>query len=198
MLSGESAVKAHLGIRTSDPARTTAGGWLVWQTRRTESSGDDAPTYKLYVSPGCSELQPAFAATAAAVLRSASFSWKVGADVYGLLRPDKIVVYFERFADLQETAASLGERLKGCPPHGVPFTAELGAAGLLSWGVDPPAQDSRVPRLERESWRLRICNRLAAALVLAKSSKQRGISASRFALERLRLDGIDPDSWTPC
>jgi hypothetical protein len=133
-----------------------------------------------------------------AVSRSASFSWKVGADVYGLLRPDKIVVYFERFADLQETAASLSERLKGCPAHGVPFTAQLGAAGLLSWGVDPPAEeDLRLPWPQRESWRLRICNRLAAALVLAKRSQQPRISASLFALERLRLEGIDPRTWTP-
>lgn len=128
---------------------------------------------------------------------SIEFYWKVGRDVYGLLRPDKIVVYFREFADLQETGASILEKLERCPAHGVPFTAELAGEGLLSWGIDPPMEKHSVPWLERESWRLRICNRLATALLLAKASTRSGISAQRFAMDRLRLEGIDTETWTP-
>jgi hypothetical protein len=197
LLRDESAVEAYLGIRDGDPARMLADGWIVWRSDSVMCHRNGAATYKLYVSPACIELRAAFAATAQAVSRSASFCWKVGANVYGLLRPDKIVIYFQELDAVHETAAYLTEKLKGCPAHGVPFTAELGAGALLSWGVDPPEEEDLVPWLERESWRLRICNRLAAALVLAKTFDAKGISPSRFAVERLRLEGIDTDTWSP-
>jgi hypothetical protein len=197
LLRDESAVEAHLGIRGGYPARMSAHGWIVWQSPRFARYPNEAATYKLYVSPACIELRAAFAATAQAVSRSASFCWKAGGTVYGLLRPDKIVIYFQELDDVRETAAYLAEQLEGCPAQGVPFTAELGAGALLSWGVDPPAEEESVPWLERESWRLRVCNRLAAALALAKTSQATGVSPSRFAVERLRLEGIDTDTWSP-
>jgi hypothetical protein len=207
LLSDGSAAELHLGIRDAKIARTLAGAWtrlppqangawIAWQARRASSYGDAATTYKLYVSPACTQLRAAFAATVDAASRSSAFHWKIGKDVCGLLRPDKIVVYFREFSDLQATAAYLLEKLEGCPAQGVPFTAEIGSAGLLSWGIDPPTEDHAVPWLKRESWRARICNRLAAALVLAKTSAGSETSPSRFAMERMRLEGIDPDTWT--
>jgi hypothetical protein len=122
---------------------------------------------------------------------------KVGSDYHGLLRPDKIVIYFHEFADLQESAQRLVDKLTGCPEHGVPFTAEIAGAGLLSWGIDPATDQYSVPWLARESWRLRICNRLANALALAQASPAAGVSATNFALDRLRMEGIDTETWTP-
>jgi hypothetical protein len=210
LLPDQAAVERHLGIRNGATARLLergwrrlpagggAQGWMSWQPSQRTPHGDDSPTtYKLYVSPACSELRAGFEATAEATALSRAFHWKVGNDVYGLLRPDKIVVYFREFADLQDTAARILERLERCPAHGVPFTAELAGAGLLSWGIDPPTEQHSVPWLERESWRLRISNRLATALLLAKASAPTGISAWRFAMDRLRLEGIDTETWTP-
>ena len=207
LLSDESAVERQLGIgeaalvrllsgRWIQVGRGNGGGWMAWQARARIRAGDATPAYKLYVSPACAQLREAFAAVAAAVSRSASFQWKVGSDVYGLLRPDKIVVYFTDFADLQETAADLLAKLDGCPAQGVPFTAAIESGRLLSWGIDPPGDEHTVPWLKRESWRARICNRLAGALVVAKTSVRSGMSPSRFAMERMRLDGIDPNTWT--
>jgi hypothetical protein len=208
LLSNPAAVERHLGIRNGATARMLergwtrllsgggAQGWMAWRSQRTLY--DHSPTtYKLYVSPACSELPAGFQATVEATALSRAFHWKAGSDVYGLLRPDKIVVYFREFADLQETAACILDKLERCPAHGVPFTAEVAGGGLLSWGIDPPAEQHSVPWLERESWRLRISNRLATALLLAKASAQTGISAWRFAMDRLRLEGIDTETWTP-
>jgi hypothetical protein len=89
------------------------------------------------------------------------------------------------------------QKLSGCPLHGVPFTAELAGGGLLSWGIDPPAEKQTVPWLERESWRLWVANRLASALLLAKTSTKADIQPWRFALERLRLEGVDTQTWAP-
>jgi hypothetical protein len=209
LLCDEAAVERHLGIRNGATARllergwkrlSSAGpgrGWMAWQP---QSARDDHPaptTYKLYVSPAFSEVRTAFQATAEATAGSKAFHWKVGRDAYGLLRPDKIVVYFREFSDLQETAARILQNLERCPAHGVPFTAEIAGAGLLSWGMDPPAEKNSVAWLERESWRQRICNQLGTALSLAKASVQTGTMAWRFAVDRLRLEGIDTETWAP-
>ncbi len=85
--------------------------------------------------------------------------------------------------------------LAGLAADGVPFTAACSADGLLSWGIDPPAEPG-ADLASRESWRLWLTNRLALALVAA-----RGAAATmppwQFALARLALAGIDPRSWAP-
>ncbi len=215
-LPTEQATAEYLGLENGPAARLLAAAWrplpaseawISWRstlgTRSGASSDAESSACKLYVSPACESLREAMFAVADAVASSNAFQWKVGRGPRGLLRPDKMVVYFHRFSDLQETALKVMARLDGCPAHGVPFTAELGGAGLLSWGADPPfdppsdphsAQRSG-PWREAESWRGKICNRLALALVQA-GNLARG-EAARFAIERLRLEGVDPGSWSP-
>ncbi|RJL33415.1 hypothetical protein [Bailinhaonella thermotolerans] len=162
--------------------------WRSWR-RRDVTAERPATTCKLYVSPAPEALGEAFGETAAVLAEAGARAFKVGRDVYGLLRPDKLVAYFDRPEPLREAAETLGERLAGCPAHGVPFSAELAGGGLLSWGVDPP----RGP--ERESWRMWVCTRLAAALIAARGS--RTVEPWRFALDRLRCEGVDTDTWIP-
>lgn len=208
LLPDQAAVERHLGIDKGAPTKMAdrgwtrsrsggARGWIAWQAQRTQQKHDSDLTYKLYVSPACHQVSVGFQAAAEAAARSRAFYFKVGSDVHGLLRPDKIVLYFSEFTDLQETAARLLEELEHCPAHGVPFTAEIGGEGLLSWGIDPPTEQYAVAWLERESWRQRISNRLASALAIARTAGESGVAATRFAMERLRLEGIDTETWTP-
>jgi len=199
------AIERELGIERGGwaallPGWTRVGwgdAWIAW------NSGDAKPQRseaicKLYVSPKCESLRAAFQEAAAAVAACHGIHLKVGASIYGLLRPDKMVGYFRERADLQEAAARILERLAGCPAQGVPFTAEAGGEGLLSWGVDPERDRYAVPWLERESWRARICNQLATALIQARTSGcEDADAACRFARERLRLEGIDDATWAP-
>jgi hypothetical protein len=207
LLPDQAAVLRHLGIK-DDPTSlrrwiqveqsTTQSPWLAWHSQcATLSRNGSGAIYKLYVSPACDALREAFQAVIAVADASTVFHFKVGNDVYGLLRPDKMVLYFLHLAELQETAEKIMKKLGNCPAHGVPFTAELAGGGLLSWGMDPPAEEQPVPWLEQESWRLWIANRLASALLLAKTSTKTDIPPWRFALERLRLEGIDTQTWTP-
>lgn len=209
LLPDQAAVVRYLGIE-DDPAalrgwtRIEHGAnqwpWLAWQSKHaiaTSRRNGSGATYKLYVSPTCNALPEAFQAVIAVLDPSTGLNFKVGNDVYGLLRPDKMVLYFHQFAELQEAAQRIMQKLERCPVHGVPFTAELAGGGLLSWGIDPPAEKQTVPWLERESWRLWIANRLATALLLARSSGKSDIPPWRFALERLRLEGVDTQTWTP-
>jgi hypothetical protein len=207
LLPNQAAVERQLGLDTHSPTKMAERGWkrlrtggerwLAWQAQRKKQEHDSATTYKLYVSPACHEVRAGFQAAAESAAESRAFYLKVGSDVHGLLRPDKIVVYFRDFADLQETAAQVMEKLEHCPAHGVPFTAEIGGDGLLSWGIDPPAERHAVAWLERESWRQRISNILACALTIARTAGINGIAATSFAMERLRLEGIDTETWAP-
>jgi hypothetical protein len=179
----------------------------------------DAPTYKLYVSPAPSALPEAFGAVLDGLAAVGAPGFKVGAGAGGLLRSDKIVAYFETFERLAAAADALTERLAGVAAHGVPFTSEIAAGGQLSWGVDPPPAAGFGPLGGdgRMSWRLWLTNRLARALIAAVAAPSpalplpgvagaaglAGAAAGetmepwRFAVERLRLEGIDTDSWTP-
>ena len=122
--------------------------------------------------------------------------FKIGADATGLLRPDKIVVYLGSGQELATVAAAVAATLAGVAPHGVPFSAELGGDGLLSWGGDPPSGAGPVGG-GRESWRLSVCRRLAESLQVAQAAPLRRTRPAGFALARLALDGVDVRSFAP-
>jgi hypothetical protein len=178
-----------------------ADGWLVWQSRRSSSVATFADRTKigckLYVSPRTECLREVFLPIVGMLGRRRARHFKVGKDASGLLRPDKMVAYFNSKEDLLETAEQLKRELTGCPAQGVPFTAELTDDGLLSWGIDPPPEEQALPWLIRESWRLWVTNRLAVALITSSTEDTANLEPWRFALRRLQLEGVDTRSWTP-
>ena len=176
---------------------TEAGGWIAWtRTRGAARSMRGAPTHKLYVSPLPAALPEAVAALVDVLGRQDRARFKVGADAAGVLRPDKLVAYFEEVEALHAAADLLAERLDGMPAHGVPFTAEIAGDGLLSWGMDPPREARVLAWQGYESWRLWLVRRLAAALAAAARDADAADPAV-WARERLRWDGVDVDRWTP-
>jgi hypothetical protein len=174
-------------------------GWIAWT--RTDDRGRrvkaGSPTFKMYVSPRLEAMPAAFAETVDVLSDSDGAHFKVGRHAGGLLRPDKLVAYFAELDDLLAAATRLGERLRGLTPHGVPFSAEIALDGLLSWGMDPPAEDRTVSWQPAESWRLWVARRLAAAMIAAQRDPSPELPPWRFALARVRCDGVDVDRWTP-
>jgi hypothetical protein len=225
LLPNAEATLRYLGIASGGPHRAildrdwfpheVAKGWLSWgslcpdQTRQSAPTRSrDRKTYKLYVSPAPEFLSAGFDLILTALAQAPTFQFKVGCDAAGLLRPDKIVAYFTSFESLAEAARGLTQYLGGVPAHGVPFTSEIAGRGLLSWGVDPPAAEQVPPWGRRESWRMWLANRLARALLAARVSASVGAKHTaapgipkaepwQVALERLQIDGVDTDSWTP-
>lgn len=184
----------HNWIMTSGGAAGV--GWLTWTSRCTLNGGQQhRSTFKLYVSPACERMQDAFHTAVEASTHCGAVGFKVGSDAYGLLRPDKLVVYFANLDRLNEAADRIRRSLEGCPAHGVPFTADLGGGGLLSWGIDPPPAWPELPWEDRGSWRLWVAGHLAAALVTGRGHGE--IPAWRFALARLAVAGVDPHTWRP-
>jgi hypothetical protein len=201
------AVEAFLGLNGAQMMRMLDREWFrvpqaanpAWISFRSFRHRVPAGEInKLYVSPLCEALAETIEAVVSALPRFDVFHWKVGRDVAGLLRPDKIVIHVCDAAALRELAAELRERLANYPAHGVPFTAEIAPSGILSWGLDPPGEEHLGRQwLEGESWRERVCRRLAAALVAAKRMTERHISPVRYALDRLRLEKVDINTWAP-
>lgn len=190
-------------------------GWLSWASRSAEIAGGvfrehRAGTwrYKLYISPSPEELQDGFGTIVGALISSRPPHFKVGADALGLLRPDKIVAYFATLDDLRTAADRLTRSLGGIAAQGVPFSAEIAGDGLLSWGVDPPHDHPLVAWSGGESWRQWLTRRLACALLADRATLARRdvrepehaaapAAPWRGALDRLRLEGVDPETWSP-
>lgn len=207
LLPDAEAVERHLGIAAGGPHRKALDrgwrrlhrmeGWISWASRAVGSDAEslpDQPTWKLYVSPRPEALEEGFGAILDALTAARARQFKVGENAVGLLRADKIVAYFPSFERLAAAADAVVTRLAGAPAQGVPFTSEIGGDGLLSWGMDPP-------RSERvwspgESWRAWLAHRLARALLAGRAGGE-DVEPWRFALDRLRLEGIDTDTWTP-
>jgi len=170
---------------------TKAGDhWRMLRRRR--AGRDGTATFKLYVAPALEAVPEALAHVAEMLgEHGACEGFKVARDAAGLCRPDKLVAYFARLEDLHDAAARLRPRLDGLPAQPVPFTGGVDPAGLLSWGVDPAAGGR-----EARSWRLWLATRLASYLVEGRAAGGE-TEPWRFALERIRLDGIDTGSWAP-
>lgn len=171
----------------------SAEWWLSWRSRQDGDLSGGGSTWKLYLSPVPEALPESFGDILEALAAGRAAQFKIGADALGILRADKIVAYFPSFERLATAAEALETRLSGIPAQGVPFTSEIGGDGLLSWGVDPPREEAAIGG--GESWRLWLTHRLARALLSARSVPD--AEPWRFALDRVRLEGVDTDTWTP-
>lgn len=163
---------------------TTYKGWISFA--RSGDAPQREPACKLYVSPRPEALAAAFPIIADVFAGAKVRSFKVGRGLQGILRPDKIVAYFDDRAHLDDTARTLTRRLRGVPPQGTPFTQDAGGDGLLSAGVDPPAGSEGV------SWRAWITKKLARGLIVTRRIDRVGA-----ALDSIRVAGVDPESWAP-
>jgi hypothetical protein len=192
-----SPLRGILDHHWTAPGGPAAEVWLSWSRRWPPAALEGSePVTKLYVSPSPEALRETFAGLLETLPRTRALSFKIGSGAAGVLRPDKLVVYFAGEEDLVSGAEALARRLAGVPPHGVPFSAEIAGDGLLSWGLDPPPRERLLPWQPRESWRQWVTRRLAAALLTGRRCGE-GRPAWRFALERLRLEGVDVERWTP-
>lgn len=166
--------------------------WTMW--RPIWNNDNTEPVrFKLYISPGLNDIAETFKASAGVLGQSVGVrGLKLGRGLPGLTRPDKLIAYFSRIDDLQEAGLRLYSQVHGSSVHGVPFTAEFSPDGLLSWGADPPPS----PAGWTKSWRMWLAGKLATHFEAARLSNA-PIPLWRFVLDRLRLDGVNPDTWMP-
>jgi hypothetical protein len=169
--------------------------WWQWLSTSEPPRGTaQRANYKLYVSPVVNDMREALAAIIGTLPHSQGVTgFKVGVGLWGISRPDKILVYFTQLDDLYRFTDLLRTRLSGCAAHGVPFSAAVSQDGLLSWGADPPRGATAGERAT--SWRMWVSSRLAEYLISARTAAPNKLEPWQYALERLRLAGIDTDTW---
>lgn len=165
---------------------TTFPGWLSFAHEPAPTAGQAA--CKLYVSPQPAALAAAFPVISEVFAQMNVRSFKVGRGIEGLLRPDKLVAYFDDRDHLDRVAQALARRLAGCSAQPVPFTAEMGGDGLLSWASDPPLGSDGL------SWRAWITRRLAEAMIGKRASPPADTVAA--ALRHVAGLGVDFATWT--
>ncbi|WP_309605824.1 hypothetical protein [Phenylobacterium sp.] len=182
-LTSGGGVRARLA---RDYDATTYPGWVGFGRLGQNDSASSA--FKLYASPRPEALATAFPILAQVFADLEVRAFKVGRGPAGLLRCDKIVAYFDSREHLRVVAAALARKLAGCPAQGVPFTAALGADGLLSWGIDPP------PPAEgpAQSWRSWITGKLADAILAVRRPD---LDPAGPVLARMTADGVV--DWRP-
>lgn len=183
--------------RNSNPEGEDSG-WLSWHKTDQPRSPrlQMRLPYKLYISIMPEVFPDMWPNILEQLTHSDVASFKIGKDMAGLLRPDKLVAYLPDFASLAYIAKGLQTLLQGCPPQGVPFSAPIDEHGLLSWGMDPNKDLASFDSQGSESWRTWITGELASAIVEAREGSA-GVEPRLFALDRLRLLGIDTENWVP-
>lgn len=168
-------------------APTVITGWYAFTRLPLDTAAVTA--CKLYVSPRPDATGDAFHRLVDVFSEGGVRSFKVGRGIEGVLRPDKIVAYFDDPAHLHAVARALSTRLRHTPAQGTPFTCPIDRDGLISWGVDPPA--GRTPA----SWRAWITRYLAASLVArAHEVPDRRVTG---AFADLEAAGVDGTTWLP-
>jgi len=167
---------------------SVADRWLVWSSRAA------ATPYKLYVSPLLEDLPKVFAVAVRAFAQVGCPTFKLGQGAFGLLRPDKLVAHFSSLDRLQRAAELIAQGAAEATAQGVPFSAPIDPAGLLSWGMDPPRFEQAPQAGSALSWRHWLCERIATYMVAARQS---GGDVQAIVRQRVALDGVDPVDWTP-
>ena len=170
-------------------------GWLAWtRPRKTAGKTHSPETYKLYISPIIDDLPPVFARSIRIITDSDALSFKIGSSLNGILRPDKMVVYFDSYDSLLTASNILKKEIGSFQAQGVPFSAQLDEIGMLSHGVDPPMIDFP-EKIETGSWRVIVCNELAISILICKHEQLTWSQSFAFSKARLLNAGIDMDSW---
>jgi hypothetical protein len=171
--------------------------WISWRRDQEALNMEslEEGRFKLYVSPKAEHLRSAFDAIVSLLPTSDVISLKIGATASGLLRPDKAVIYFRNYSSLAVFAKSLMPLVTNVAAQGVPFSASLDESGLLSWGIDPKWAQGGIGWFADNSWRIWVCNRLAASIVEAKQSSICDIEPWEFAVTKAWYSGIDTRTW---
>ncbi len=179
--------RADRSAGTTRHRRSQSEHWSAWTALGCSVEGLQ---HKVYVSPAVGGLRDALPVAVRLAVEADVLAWKIGADVAGLHRPDKMVLYASTRSEADAVATALADALAGVPAQGVPFTGQVGATGMVSRGQD----------FGGLSWRAVICRQLAVALAVAAAEPAFGGHAGAIAdtaLEHLRSRGVDVDGWRP-
>ncbi len=166
--------------------------WLSWRPEKKAVHGirPGGFTFKLYISPHIDDYLPVLSETIKILTASNAYCFKTGSNYHGILRPDKLVVYFDNLEELKNTAGRINNSTSNFLAQGVPFSAPIFDTLMLSWGIDPPAG-----KKDAVSWRSWITRELATGII---EGKRKLVGEPwQYALQYIRSKGFKTDTWEP-
>ncbi|MDB5007776.1 MAG: hypothetical protein JWP45_2169 [Mucilaginibacter sp.] len=166
-----------------------SGYWLNW--RHTNCVGFSQLHYKLYISPCLQSTHEVFRTIAEMCFNFLVPAFKIGKGVHGMLRPDKLVLYFQSMEAMLSVANELRHSLNGVDAQGVPFTNPTDTGALISWAIEPNAISVNYEGVT--SWRMYVSKCISRSMKL--SAFMYGDHSVASVLKRIRLNGIEPDNW---
>jgi hypothetical protein len=190
-----------IGITVVDRKRSLHGeisqatAWRLWRIADApEFDAMSQPTYKLYVSPVLTDLPEVFGFVRGTLRHSGALMAKIGRNLPGLLRPDKLMIYFSGLAEALAYGRHLRVSLTTERAHGVPFTFQIGHTPLVSLGVDPPRNLQKYQAANR-SWRIVVTRYLAWAILRTRQIDPD--DPLPMIHDLMQQNGIDPSLWVP-
>ncbi len=164
--------------------------WRSWDFKKRKHP-KDKPSYKVYFSPLPQDLPRVFQIVRGAVAESGAHFMKIGRHLAGILRPDKLLVYFSEYKQAFDFASLMSEQLISLDPQGVPFSFQVNPKNpIVSMGVDPPHKIG-----ESYSWRLYITTKLALAIQGARRDGTK--NPLEYIHAYMQLIGVDSLRWRP-
>jgi len=168
--------------------------WIFFSQRRrceaAHSARRRSGRYKLYISPAVGGFRHAVFATLGASGECATL--KFARTYGGTLRPDKIVIYTDSLAHTRRVAASVLSAVGKVRAQGVPFTAEIGGAGLISWAMDPASTELR----PFSSWRVWISHMLVRCIDAAPAKDDPDAQVDAVLSALATRYGVVSGGWT--
>lgn len=146
--------------------------------------------YKLYISPAAGAFRHAVVATLSASGDCSAL--KFARTHGGTLRPDKIVIYTDSLAHTRRVAARVLSTVGEIRAQGVPFTAELGGDGLISWAMDPASTELR----RYLSWRVWISHMLVRCIDAAPAEADPDVQVDAVLSTLATRYGVVSGAWT--
>lgn len=202
------SVIAHLGVSPDGDTQwqpffpdEQAGG-SHWCVLRRRSGGSRRSGAKLYITIKHEYLRPLMRTILRVAAINGASAVKLPFSAHSLVRPDHLMLYFANVADARQAANAMWPPLRTEAPgdpawQSLPFSAPcFDHPSPLYWGVDPPGSESRVAWLEQESWRLRLTNQIALAILQARRSLDDSKMVRSYVKLRLEINGICTRTWT--
>jgi hypothetical protein len=167
--------------------------WYFWYPNGRDTRTYGRGTIKLYVCPYFADMEIVIHTLGRCLDDSGAKAVKVGLSPAALLRPDKLIFYFDEFAAAMDLGSKLNAQVCIQRAQATPFSYLLDTSGLTAIGYDPPATARWLDGGHGNSWRLWIAE-VVADQILRRRAANNPIEAISRGIQRC---GINPLTWQP-
>ena len=171
------AAMARFGMHFDEAEQ---GCWQVWT--RPDLDDQKPPVFKVYLNPRYAAFGRLCLRLPQMLLDHRVAGFKTVGRRWMALRPDKLIVYFDRADHRQDWIEEISDQISDLPANPTPFTEFACPSGLITMGTDPTD-------LPGQSWRSCLLRQIARRLIPTVCHSVDEV------MEGLLETGVDPVTW---